>query len=95
MTAKALTVRTGAGQQVDAAVTRNEDLLFSLWERWQDEAGYEEIGEYARAMDSAFGAGVKVERAIAHPFGAVVRCKGRRFRVVVTARDIRWHSIPA
>lgn len=86
-------IRTGAGQRIDEVVSKAEGVLGDLWARWQDEAGLEDLRDYAQALNVALPDDVEVLRMVGHPFGPVVKCRGRRFRIVVTARQIRWQSI--
>ena len=86
-------IRTGAGQRIDEVVSKAEGVLADLWDRWQDEAGLEDLRDYAKALAAVFPPDVEVLRVVGHPFGPVVKCRGRRFRIIVTARQIRWQSI--
>jgi len=47
------------------------ELLFSLWERWQDEKDYEDIQDYLQVIQKSLPNAYKITK---RPFGIAVKC---------------------
>ena len=73
------------------------DTLGYLYDRWQDEKGYEDINDYSKPLTQiATDAVVKVEEMTAKPFGCIISADGNKFIVRVTVKGLTitsWEKI--
>ncbi len=73
-----------------------QDRMANLYCRWQDEKEYEDIAEYAKAIEPAFAAhGAKMIKATKKPFGFVVEVDGGKFHYTVNSRSISYVRLQA
>lgn len=72
----------------------NDPLLDSLYSRWQDEAEYEDIREYGKAIAKALDC--EVTRCKKRPMGFVLKfaeAPGAQYELQMTARANRWRRL--
>lgn len=76
-------------------VGKNENMLASLWARWQDEKEYEDINEYGARIAKEFPEGWKLLKSTKRPFGVHVEIDGLKWEISVTATGIKWKHDPS
>jgi len=63
------------------------EMIIELYLRWQDEKDYENIADYADALDPmAEEAGVVIVKMNKRPFGCNFTVSGKTFRLSLSAR---------
>jgi len=58
----------------------NAELLISLWERWQDEKEYEDIGDYLKHIQQSIDNVISITK---RPFGIKIKCDDGLMKVDV------------
>ena len=56
------------------------DLIFSLYERWQEEQEYEDINDYLKAIQKRIPEAFKIHK---NPFGITAKCDDGNIRIEV------------
>ena len=60
--------------------SNDADLLFNLWERWQDEKDYEDIQDYLLVIQKSIPEAFKITK---RPFGIVCKCEDGNIHIFV------------
>lgn len=70
------------------------DTLVYLYQRWQDERGYEAIEDYAKPLSRvAKKVGVKILRMTGRPFGCVCKVDDRTYHFTVNSRTGQYRRL--
>ena len=56
------------------------DLIFYLYERWQDESEYEDINDYLKAIQKHIPEAYKIHK---RPFGFTAKCDNGNIQITV------------
>ena len=56
------------------------DLIFGLYERWQDEYEYEDINDYLKVIQKSLPEAFKIHK---NPFGITAKCADGNIRIEV------------
>jgi hypothetical protein len=81
------------GKMVNNWIDQNEDVLCTLYSRWLDESGYEDISEYGEALQMRMAPELKIRKMNKRPWGPEVEVYDKLFQIRVTTREISWRRI--
>jgi hypothetical protein len=71
-----------------------QDRISELYCRWQDEREYEDLAEYAKALEPLFAAhGAKVVQGSRRPFGIIVELDGANYLYAATSNSLYYKRV--
>lgn len=91
--AKKAPAQVSLSDRVNEIHTAMEGVLSYLSDRWRDGAEYEELSEYAKAIQTKLPKGATVTRMTRRPFGFHFIFEGATIHFFITARKYGWKRI--
>jgi hypothetical protein len=81
-------------KRINAMFDRMQDPVSSLFSRWQDEAKYEDIANYGKAIANRLPKGFSLTKMTKRPFGFEFSIgNGALYAMQATSRQISWKRV--